>query len=79
MGSAGTAAAAWQSTFMGVVPKGSLFAACQSIAATGSAPLIAAAGWATSGVITGATAILDNVKGGRDPKKNKSESEEEMK
>jgi len=64
---------------MGVVPKGSLFAACQSIAATGSAPFISAAGWATSGVITGATAILDNVKGDRGPKKNKSESEEETK
>ena len=79
MGSAGTAAAAWQSTFMGAVPKGGLFAVCQSIAATGSAPFISAAGWATGGVITGATVILDNVKGGRGPKKNKSESEEEMK
>ncbi|PUU72874.1 hypothetical protein B9Z19DRAFT_1136489 [Tuber borchii] len=76
---AGSAAAAWQSSFMGVVPKGSLFAACQSIAATGSAPLISAAGWATSGTITGATAIWDSMKGGRDPNKGKSESEGEMK
>jgi len=69
----GTAAAAWQSSFMGFVPKGSLFAVCQSIGATGSAPLISAAGWATSGAITGATAIWDRMNGGRD-----SESEGEM-
>jgi len=79
MGTVGTAAAAWQSTFMGVVPKGSLFAACQSIGATGSAPLISAVGWATSSAITGATALFDSMKGGRDPKKGESESEGEMK
>jgi len=79
MGNVGSAAAAWQSSFMGFVPKGSLFAACQSIGATGSAPLISAAGWATSGTITGATAIWDSMKGNRNPKKGKSESEGEMK
>ena len=78
MGSIGTAAAAWQSSFMGFVPKGSLFAACQSIAATGSAPLISAAGWATSGTITGATAIWESMKGDRNSKKDESESEGEM-
>jgi len=72
---AGSAAAVWQSGFMGFVPKGSLFAACQSIGATGSAPLISAAGWAASGTITGATAIWDSMKGDRNPKKGKSGSE----
>ncbi|RPB04821.1 hypothetical protein L873DRAFT_1665462 [Choiromyces venosus 120613-1] len=74
---AGTAAAAWQSTFLGFVPKGSLFAACQSIAATGSAPLVSTAGWAASSVITGATAMWDGIKGDKKDRKDKTGSKEE--
>ncbi|KAG0643913.1 hypothetical protein HOY80DRAFT_1019861 [Tuber brumale] len=74
---AGSAAAAWQSGFMGAVPKGSLFAVCQSIAATGSAPLISAAGWVTSSTITGATVMWDGMKGNKKATKGKSGVERE--
>ncbi|KAG0138647.1 hypothetical protein HOY82DRAFT_582347 [Tuber indicum] len=78
-GSVGSAAAAWQSGFMGAVPKGSLFAACQSIAATGSAPLISAAGWVTSSTITGATVLWDGMKGNKKDTKGKPGGEQEAK
>ncbi|PUU72872.1 hypothetical protein B9Z19DRAFT_1111522 [Tuber borchii] len=71
---AGSAAAVWQSSFMGFIPNGSLFAACQSIGATGSALKISAAGWVASGAIIGATAIWDRIKGDRNPKKGESGS-----
>ena len=48
----GTAAAGWQSV-LGAVPKGSLFSACQSIAATGSAPVVSGFSWAISAGSTG--------------------------
>ncbi|PWW71590.1 hypothetical protein C7212DRAFT_339296 [Tuber magnatum] len=77
--SAGSAAAAWQSGFMGAVPKGSLFAACQAIGATGAAPFVSAVGWITGSTITGATVAWDAIKGDKKAAKDESGTEGETK
>ncbi|CUS12241.1 unnamed protein product [Tuber aestivum] len=71
-----SAAAAWQSGFMGFVPKGSLFAACQSIGATGAAPLATAAGWVASSAVAGTAVALDAIRGNRGAAEGDSENEE---